>query len=238
MSGRSRTWCRSGSESTTGSRAPQRRHGLGFRVTISSHFPVGIKARSCLGCSGWPHGFVPDGSHFGAGLAWGWTVLGGNDEFRVIFFTAAGSRSIPLPARKSAARNNRSPRARGIGTQRQSGDLFGRNRQLRHRRNVADFAECPKLKLPSRLRRGVNGYLEVLDRSREEMSDLAVKVFELSQTLTEKWLTADYATKRRILEIVFLNFSLVDASLCPQMRKPFDVLAEGRFVPLSRADRI
>jgi len=80
--------------------------------------------------------------------------------------------------------------------------------------------------------------LEVLDRSREEMSDLAVKVFELSQTLTDKWLTADYATKRRILEIVFLNCRLDDASLCCEMRKPFDVLAEGLPVQWSRGDRI
>ena len=76
--------------------------------------------------------------------------------------------------------------------------------------------------------------LEVVDRSRSELADLAVKVFELSQTLSEKWLTADYATKRRILEIVCLNCRLDGVSLSPQMRKPFDVLAEGLLVPSSR----
>nr|MBA3484226.1 recombinase family protein [Pirellulales bacterium] len=69
--------------------------------------------------------------------------------------------------------------------------------------------------------------LDVLDRSHDEMTDLAVKAFELSQTLREQWVSADYATKRRILEIILSNCTLVDATLCPTMRKPFDVLAEG-----------
>jgi len=59
------------------------------------------------------------------------------------------------------------------------------------------------------------------------MTDLEVKAFELSQILREQWLMADYATKRRILEIILSNCTLVDATLCPTMRKPFDVLAEG-----------
>ena len=80
--------------------------------------------------------------------------------------------------------------------------------------------------------------LDVVDRSHDEMCDLAVKVFELSQSLRQKWLTADYATKRRILEIVFLNCRLDDATLVPTMRKPFDVLVEGLLVSSSRDDRI
>ena len=80
--------------------------------------------------------------------------------------------------------------------------------------------------------------LDVVDRSHDEMSDLAVKVFELSQALSHKWLTADYATKRRIMEIVFLNCRLDDATLCPEIRKPFDVIAEGLLVQSSRGDRI
>ena len=79
---------------------------------------------------------------------------------------------------------------------------------------------------------------ETLDRGHDEDGDIAVKAFELSQGLMGKWVTADYATKRRILEIVCLNFSLVDVSLCPIWRKPFDVLAEGLSVPLSRGDWI
>jgi site-specific DNA recombinase len=69
--------------------------------------------------------------------------------------------------------------------------------------------------------------LDVVDRSHDETAELAVKAFELSQTLREQWLTADYAAKRRILEIILSNCTLVNATLCPTIRKPFDVLAEG-----------
>ena len=80
--------------------------------------------------------------------------------------------------------------------------------------------------------------LDVLDRSHDETAELASKVFELSQTLRQQWLTADYAAKRRILEIVFLNCTLDGVTLCPTMRKPFDVLAEGLVSEKSRDDRI
>jgi len=72
--------------------------------------------------------------------------------------------------------------------------------------------------------------MDVLDRSHDETAELAMKVFELSQTLRQQWLTADYAAKRRILEIVCLNCRLDDATLCLEMRKPFDVLAEGLLI--------
>jgi site-specific DNA recombinase len=80
--------------------------------------------------------------------------------------------------------------------------------------------------------------VESLARSHNEDGDIAVKAFELSQSLMDKWVTADYAAKRRILEIVCLNFSLNDVTLCPIWRKPFDVLAEGLFVQPSRGERI
>jgi site-specific DNA recombinase len=63
-------------------------------------------------------------------------------------------------------------------------------------------------------------------------------VFELSQTLTEKWVSADVSAKRQLLEIVCLNFSLDGATLSAAMRKPFGVLAEGLSVSYSRDDRI
>jgi site-specific DNA recombinase len=72
--------------------------------------------------------------------------------------------------------------------------------------------------------------LDVLDRSHDENAELAVKVFELSQVLKARWLTADHATKRRILEIVSLNCTLDGVTLVPTMRKPFDVLVEGPFL--------
>ena len=80
--------------------------------------------------------------------------------------------------------------------------------------------------------------LDAVDRSHDELAELASKVFELSQTLREKWVTADYDAKRRILEIVCLNCTLDGITLCPTMRKPFDVLAEGLVSEKSRDDRI
>ena len=65
---------------------------------------------------------------------------------------------------------------------------------------------------------------------------LIVKAFELSQSLREKWLTADYAAKRRILEILCLNCSLDGVSLVATMRKPFDLLAKGLVSKDSRGD--
>jgi hypothetical protein len=83
----------------------------------------------------------------------------------------------------------------------------------------------------------VKQQLDVLDRSHDEKAELASKVFELSQTLRQKWVTADYAAKRRILGIVFLNCRLEDATLVPTMRKPFDVVAEGLTSQQSRGDK-
>jgi site-specific DNA recombinase len=61
---------------------------------------------------------------------------------------------------------------------------------------------------------------------------------ELSQTLKDKWLTADYRAKRRLLEIVCLNFTLKDVTLEPAWRKPFDILANRLVSEKSRADKI
>jgi hypothetical protein len=72
------------------------------------------------------------------------------------------------------------------------------------------------------------------DRSHDETAELASKVFELSQTLRKRWVTADYDAKRRILEIVCLNCKLDGATLVLTMRKPFDVLAEELLVSSSR----
>ena len=55
---------------------------------------------------------------------------------------------------------------------------------------------------------------------------------------SSKWVTADYAAKRRILEIVCLNCSLDDVDLCATMRKPFDLLAKGLVSKDSRGDWI
>lgn len=80
--------------------------------------------------------------------------------------------------------------------------------------------------------------LDVLDRSRDETSELAVKVFELSQTLQSQWETADYAAKQRILDIVCLNCCLEGKNLVFTNRKPFDLLIEGSFLKENRGTRI
>lgn len=68
--------------------------------------------------------------------------------------------------------------------------------------------------------------MERCSRDRTEIIDVAVKAFELSQSLREKWVTADYVAKRRILEITCLNCTLDDVTLCVTMKKPFDLLAK------------
>ena len=79
--------------------------------------------------------------------------------------------------------------------------------------------------------------LDVIDRSHDETAELAVEVFELSQALRDKWLSADYASKRRILEIVWLNCKVEGVTLVPTIRKPFDVLAEGLVSKETGADQ-
>ena len=80
--------------------------------------------------------------------------------------------------------------------------------------------------------------IEARDRGRAEKGEIAIKAFELSQTLTEKWLNADYRAKRQLLNILCLNFSLEDVTLVPTIRKPFDVLAKGLISKDSRGERI
>ncbi len=78
--------------------------------------------------------------------------------------------------------------------------------------------------------------VEAANRDRGEQAELAIRVFELSQALVEKWLSADYAAKRQLLEIVFSNFTLDGATLCYEVNKPFDVLIEGLETSQTRGD--
>jgi hypothetical protein len=80
--------------------------------------------------------------------------------------------------------------------------------------------------------------LDALDHSYDETADIAERVIELSQILRQQWTTADCAAKRRILEIVFLNCRLDDATIVPTIRKPFDVLADERCISGSWGTRI
>jgi site-specific DNA recombinase len=80
--------------------------------------------------------------------------------------------------------------------------------------------------------------LEAAGREHDEVAEVAIKAFELPQSLTSRWFTADCAEKRTILEIVYLNLRLVDGSLCPTMRKAFDIVAEGLLIQPRRGDWI
>ena len=80
--------------------------------------------------------------------------------------------------------------------------------------------------------------IEAVSRDRHENADIAVKAFEVSQSVQERWLTADRDAKRRLLEILCLNLTLLDVTLVPQWRRPFDVLAEGPILEKSRGERI
>jgi hypothetical protein len=80
--------------------------------------------------------------------------------------------------------------------------------------------------------------LEASHRQRDEYADIAQKLFDHSQSLTERWLKAEYPEKRQVLEMLCLNFSLEGAILVPTMRSPFDLLDEGRLVSSSRGERI
>lgn len=74
-------------------------------------------------------------------------------------------------------------------------------------------------------------------RQQSEHADLAIRTFELSQTLMEEWVSADIAEKRTILEIICSNWTLDVVTPVPTMRKPFDVLAEGLISKAGRPDR-
>jgi len=76
--------------------------------------------------------------------------------------------------------------------------------------------------------------LEGLGRAADEDAELAVKVFELSQSLHSQWKTADDAAKGVILELTCLNLELVGEKLVFSWRKPFDLVAKGLSVCSNR----
>ena len=142
----------------------------------------------------------------------------------------AGSRSRPAGAgrlRQDAGRGRRCPRlvphGAGVADAGRAGGVpvrSGRNSSGRRRCSCSSRIGCSTCGWPmtSTRRRSpasstemrdrlasIKLQLDVLDRSHDETAELASKVFELSQTLRQQWLTADYAAKRRILEIVCLN---------------------------------
>lgn len=67
---------------------------------------------------------------------------------------------------------------------------------------------------------------------------LQIEATERSHNETIDLFAADVAAKRRILEIIFLNWKLDGVSLALEMRRPFGQVAEGLQKKDSRGDRI
>lgn len=82
----------------------------------------------------------------------------------------------------------------------------------------------------------INLRIEACDRDQDENAELVIKTFELSQSVRGKWLEADSATKREIVEILCLNLTLDGVNLVPEWRKPFALLAEGLVLKNGRGD--
>lgn len=75
--------------------------------------------------------------------------------------------------------------------------------------------------------------LECTDRDDDQVAELAIKAFDLSQSLTERWLTADYNAKRTILSIMLETVQSNRGNLEFFPRKPFNLLRDENLVPLS-----
>lgn len=61
----------------------------------------------------------------------------------------------------------------------------------------------------------------------EDFLELAMKCIELSQCLHDKWDTLIPSDREQILKNIVLNCWMFDASLKPEWRSPFDVIAKG-----------
>jgi site-specific DNA recombinase len=75
----------------------------------------------------------------------------------------------------------------------------------------ADTLRTKSLELKERETRIVE-QLAACGAEQDEKADSAIKLFELTQALENKWLEADFESKRKILEMVFLNLRLDGAN--------------------------
>jgi site-specific DNA recombinase len=80
--------------------------------------------------------------------------------------------------------------------------------------------------------------LETTDRDDREVAELAIKAFELSQSLQERWVNADYSAKRTLLSIMLDSVRLNCENVEFSPRKPFDLLRDQKLVPLIGATGI
>jgi hypothetical protein len=124
--------------------------------------------------------------------------------------------------------------------QRQASLLVARQDRLLNLRIEDQIDEATFVRKQTQLRdrlASIKLQLNVVDRSHDETSELALQVFELSRTQRLQCLTADDAANQRIPAILCLNCRLIDGTLTPQMRKPFDVIAEGLLIQDSGGNR-
>ena len=80
--------------------------------------------------------------------------------------------------------------------------------------------------------------LAAVSKGQGEAVEVALAVFELSQRLEKTWGTADFSVKRRLLDLVCLNRTLQGENLVIQLRKPFDLMAEGLVADANRGGGI
>lgn len=84
----------------------------------------------------------------------------------------------------------------------------------------------------------------LLDQLRDEgriesdEGQTAIKAFELSQALEDRWDRADLASRRLILSLVSLNLVLRAGGLDIEPRPPFSLLLDGALVRNGRSERI
>ena len=73
------------------------------------------------------------------------------------------------------------------------------------------------------LKAGMDG----LERVNSDYYEDGCRVLELSNCLYPRYVTANDSEKAKIASLVASNFTLVDVTLIPKWRKPFNFIAEG-----------
>jgi hypothetical protein len=68
--------------------------------------------------------------------------------------------------------------------------------------------------------------MEQDNKAHEDFTEIALKVFNLSQNAAETWLGSCSSARRELLEIIFTNREADNVSLRLTWKSPFDVLAK------------
>jgi site-specific DNA recombinase len=85
---------------------------------------------------------------------------------------------------------------------------------------------------------GVDESLAIVGDVDPARGELALSLFDWTQTAAETWRGSNNAIRREILDSVCLNRTLGDVNLYATKKKPFDVFAERLDLKNSRGDRI